>query len=73
MSIKTLKTEIKAQGMAYEILKNKALLTDEELSMLKDLFELYNIEYINNMILSLLELIYRVIQTIATVKQTTNK
>ena len=65
MSIKVLKTEIKAQNKAYEVLKNNNLATDEELTMLKKLFKLYNIQYVNDMIVALLELIYRVLQIIA--------
>ena len=65
MSLKILKTEKKAQEKAYELLKKNNMATDEELAMLKDLFKLYNIEYVNNMIISLLELIYRVLQVIA--------
>ena len=42
--------------------------TDEELSMLKKLFKLYNIEYVNNMVISLLELVYRVLQIVAYVQ-----
>ncbi len=42
--------------------------TDEELAMCKKLFRLYNIEYINNMVISLLELVYRVLQIIAYVQ-----
>ena len=65
MSIKVLKTEIKAQNKAYEVLKNNNLASDEELTMLKKLFKLYNIQYVNDMIVALLELIYRVLQIVA--------
>ncbi len=68
MSIKILKTEVKAQNKAYEILKTNNMATDEELSMLKKLFKLYNIEYVNNMVISLLELVYRVLQIVAYVQ-----
>ena len=69
MSIKVLKTEKKAQDKAYELLKENNMATDDELAMLKRLFKLYNIQYINDMIISLLELIYRVLQIIAIVQQ----
>lgn len=69
MSLKILKTEVKAQKKAYELLKNNKMATDEELVMLKELFKLYNIEYINNMIIALLELIYRVLQLVAYIQQ----
>lgn len=68
MSIKVLKTEKKAQERAYAILKEQGMATDEELEMCKKLFKLYNIEYVNNMVIALLELIYRVLQIIAYVQ-----
>ncbi len=69
MSIKVLKTEVKAQNKAYELLKNNNMATDDELVMLKKLFKLYNIQYVNDMIISLLELIYRVLQIVAYAQQ----
>lgn len=65
MSVKVLKTEKKAQEMALKIMKKGHLATAEEIEMSKKLFQLYNIEYINNMIIALLELVYRVLQIIA--------
>ena len=65
MSILVLKTEKKAQKRAYEIMKEEGLATEEELESCKKLFRLYNIEYINDMVISLLELIYRVLQIVA--------
>ena len=65
MSIKVLKTEKKAQNKAYEIMKKDGLATDEEIEMCKELFRLYNIEYINDMVIALLELIYRILQIVA--------
>lgn len=65
MSILVLKTEKKAQKRAYEILKAQGLATKEELEDCKKLFRLYNIEYINDMVIALLELIYRVLQIVA--------
>ncbi|MGN1095281.1 MAG: zinc metallopeptidase [Eubacteriales bacterium] len=65
MSILVLKTEKKAQMRAYEIMKEEGLATEEELESCKKLFRLYNIEYINDMVVALLELIYRVLQVIA--------
>ena len=72
MSLKVLKTEIKAQNKAYEVLKKNKMATPEELDMLKKLFKLYNIEYVNNMVIALLELIYRVLEIIAAVQQNSN-
>ena len=68
LSLKTLKTEVKAQNRAYEVLKEKNMANDEELEMMKSLFKLYNIEYVNNMILAFLEVLYRVLMIIAKVQ-----
>lgn len=62
LSALTLKTEKKAQQKAYELLEKSYSITPEELSALKELFRLYNIQYINDIILSSLELIYRVLE-----------
>ena len=63
-SILILKTEKKAQEKALELMKQDSLATEEEMGMCKKLFRLYNIEYINNMIIALLEAIYRVLQIV---------
>lgn len=73
MSIKTLKTEVKAQKKAYSVLKESNMASDEEIGMLKELFKLYNIEYINNIIISLLELILRVLQLIGVAQSSSSK
>ena len=62
LSIMTLKTEKKAQNRAYEILRADYGIRDDELAALKELFHLYNIQYVNDIILSTLELIYMVLQ-----------
>jgi Zn-dependent membrane protease YugP len=61
MSIVVLKTEKKAQEKAIEVMRRDNLATEEEIGMCKELFRLYNIEYINDMVIALLELIYRVL------------
>ena len=48
------------------------LATAEELESCKKLFKLYNIEYVNNMIIALLELVYRVLQIIAYVQNSSS-
>ena len=68
LSVLTLKTEKKAQNRAYEILERDYHITNEELAALKDLFRLYNIQYINDIILSSLELIYTALQIAIAVK-----
>ena len=62
LSVLTLKTEKKAQNKAYEILSRDYHITEEELSALKELFHLYNIQYVNDIILSSLELLYTVLE-----------
>lgn len=68
LSIVTLKTEKKAQEKAYEILKNDNLATEDELQDLKELFHLYNIQYVNDIVLSSLELIYTILEIIIYIK-----
>ena len=65
LSIKVLKTEIKAQKKALEILKAENLATSEELDMMQELYKLYNIEYVNDIIMEFLQLILRVLEFIA--------
>jgi Zn-dependent membrane protease YugP len=62
LSVLTLKTEKKAQALAYEILERDYHITQEELDALKELFHLYNVQYVNDIILSSLELIYVVLE-----------
>lgn len=68
LSVLTLKTEKKAQNRAYDILKQDYHIADEELSALKELFHLYNIQYINDIILSSLELLYTILEIAIAVK-----
>ena len=68
LSILTLKTERKAQDRAYYILRDQYNITEEELSSLKELFRLYNIQYVNDIILSTLEFIYTVLKIIYEIK-----
>lgn len=69
LSVKTLKTERKAQERACQILIRENMATDEEIEMMKELFKLYNIQYINDIVLELLQLIMRVLQLVAKVQQ----
>ena len=62
LSVMTLRTEKKAQERAYTYLQTKRMATEEELEDLKELFRLYNIQYINDIILACLELLYKVLQ-----------
>ena len=65
LALLTLKTEKKAQNKAYDLLQEYNLANDEELENLKELFKLYNIQYINDIILASLELIYKALQLLA--------
>ena len=65
MSVMVLKTEVKAQERAYTVARENGLANEEELGDMKALFRLYNIEYINNMITALLELLLRVLSILA--------
>lgn len=69
MSLLVLKTEKAAQARALTVMKADGLATDEELQMCKKLFKLYNIEYVNDMVIALLELVYRVLQIVAHLQQ----
>ena len=65
LSITTLKTERKAQNRAYEILLADGLITAEEAEKLKKLFHLYNVQYVNDIILACLELLYNILKIAA--------
>jgi Zn-dependent membrane protease YugP len=68
LSVLTLKTEKKAQARAYEILERDYGMKDDELVALKELFHLYNIQYVNDIILSSLELLYNILQIAIAIK-----
>ena len=61
LSVKVLKTEIKAQQRSLELLRERNMATEEELEMMKELFKRYNIQYINDMIIARLELILKIL------------
>ncbi len=65
--LKTLTTERKAQDRACQVLRRDGLATAEEIEMLRKLFRLYNIEYVNNIVLSMLEVLYYALQLVASV------
>ena len=73
LSVRTLKTEKKAQVRAVELLKNNNLAEEDEINMINDLYNLYNIEYVNDIILSSLELLYRVLQLALKIVQNSKK
>ena len=52
---------------AYQILKDGNMVTDDELVKLKELFHLYNVQYVNDIILSTLELIYILLEIVVAI------
>ncbi|MBP5342763.1 zinc metallopeptidase [bacterium] len=68
-----LKAETKAQARSIEILREDGLATEEEIENIRDLYKIYNLEYINNMILAFLELILRVLQIIASAQGSSSR
>lgn len=73
MALLVLKTEIKAQNRAYDVARDCGIATEEEIGDMKKLFRLYNIEYVNNMITALLEIVLRVLSIIADSKNLSSK
>ena len=65
MAIMELKTEVKAQKKALIIMEEQGIADAEEREICKELFKLYNIEYVNNLIIAMLEMLLRVLQIIA--------
>ena len=72
LSIMVLKTEIKAQKRACEILKNDDMATDQEIDMMKELFKLYNIQYINDLILEFLQLLLKILELVAKIQNSSS-
>lgn len=72
MSLMVLKTEVKAQSRALDILEKENLATEEEREMMKKLFKLYNIEYVNDLILQFLEMILRILMLVAKVQNSSS-
>ena len=72
LSVLTLKTEKKAQARAFDILRFNYGITEEELDALKELFHLYNVQYVNDIILSSLELLYTALEIAIALKGDSN-
>ncbi len=64
-AIRGLKQEKQAQTMALERMEAEGYATAEEGKLCKKLYRLYNAEYCNNMVLGILELLYRGLQVFA--------
>ena len=65
LSLMVLKTEVKAQAKALTILEKENLADEEERDMMKKLFKLYNIQYVNDLILEFLEFVLRILMIFA--------
>ncbi len=65
MSVLTLTTERKAQDRACNLMRANGMATEDELADMRKLFKLYNIQYINDIVLSMLEIIYYILQIVA--------
>lgn len=61
-AVKGLKLERRAQAMALERMEAEGYATEAERKLCKKLYRLYNVEYCNNMVLAILELVYRCLQ-----------
>ena len=72
LSIMTLKTEVKAQALACNILKQESMATDEEIDMMRELFKLYNIQYINDIVMELLQMIMKILQFVAKIQNSSS-
>ena len=72
LSIKVLKTEVKAQKKACEILLKEGLATQEEVDMMQELFKLYNIQYVIDLILEFLQMIMKVLEVVAKMQNSSN-
>lgn len=72
LSVLTLKTERKAQERAYAILDEEYHLSAQELDDLRKLFRLYNIQYVNDIILSSLELLYTILEIAIAIQKHTD-
>lgn len=68
LTVVVLKAETKAQARSIEILRSENLATEDEIEKIKDLYKMYNLEYVNNMILAFLELLLRVLQIIGAIQ-----
>ena len=68
LSIMVLKTEVKAQKRACDILKQEDMATEEEIGMMQELFKLYNIQYVNDIILEFLQMLLKILQFAAKIQ-----
>ncbi len=72
LAFRGLKPERAAQALALDLMADDGLATAEELDQCKKLYRLSTVEYVNNMFLSPLELIYRLVQLFPHPRTTTD-
>ena len=65
LSIKVLKTEVKAQKKALEIMEQQGMATGEELEMMKELYKIYNIQYVNDIIMEFLQMVLKALELVS--------
>ena len=65
LAIKVLKTEVKAQRRAIQMLLDEKMATEEETALMQELFHIYNVEYVNDIIMAFLEMIMRVLSIVS--------
>ena len=68
MQVLQIKTEKVAQTKALDMMEKDGLATPEEVILCTSLYRLYNIEYINNLILEILQFILKILQIAAKAK-----
>lgn len=73
LSVLMLKTEKKAQERAYELLRENNMATEDEIEQMKKLFKLYNIQYVNDIVISILELIRYILQIALMISKNSRK
>jgi len=73
LSCAQLKTEKKAQEKALVMLSENGYLNAKEIEDAKELFKLYNIDYILQEIIALLELILKIVEFLLKILETTGK
>ncbi len=61
----TLRTEKKAQERTYELLRAGHMATEDEIADMHKLFRLYNVQYILDIVISFLEVVYYALQIVA--------
>ena len=72
LSLMVLKTEVKAPKKAIEIMRNDGMANEEELGMMQDLYRLYNIQYVNDLIMEFLQMILKMLEFAARIQSSSS-